>query len=212
MASRPDSRAEYRTAAARALSGSGLWPMSKPSLTISAMGRRIGSAFSPPIEQLNVGIARCMPPSLATGSPRRRSCLIWQQPGRSGATTPAPSLPSRGVGCWPGARNTGGQTKGGDSATLRLYRLRPDQGLHDGRLGLRLRLNNPSGEPTRWSQVLTIPPRSSARCVLGSRRVPTSPLCSSAFDKGHRRRFGPRGGALQDPVKIGRARQAPVRL
>jgi hypothetical protein len=80
--------------------------MSKPSLTISAMGRRIGSALSPPIEQLNVGIASCMPPSLAMGSPRRRSCLIWRQPGRSGATTPPPSLPSPGVGCWPGARNT----------------------------------------------------------------------------------------------------------
>ena len=61
-------------------------------------------------------------------------------------------------------------------------------------------------------QVLTIPPRSSALRVLGNRCVPTSPLCSSYFDKRHLRRFRLRGGTLQDPVKYGRARQAPVRL
>ena len=66
-------------------------------------GTRIGSEPSPRIEQPNAGIASCMPASLATGSPRQRSCLIWRQPGISGATIPPPSLPSRGVGCWPGA-------------------------------------------------------------------------------------------------------------
>src|SRR6516164_2668839 len=116
--------------------------MSKRSLTISAMGRRIGSAPSPPIERLNVGIASSVPPLLATGSRRQRSCLIWRQLGKSGAMTPPPSLPLRGVGCWPGVRNTRrGRPKVDDSATLRLDQLRPDQDLHDVRLGLRLRLN-----------------------------------------------------------------------
>jgi hypothetical protein len=47
---------------------------------------------------------------------------------------PTAFLPSRGVGCRPGAKNTGGgQTRGsGDSATLRLYQLRRDQDLHEG--------------------------------------------------------------------------------
>src|SRR5215472_5290380 len=111
--------------------------MYKRSLTISATGRRIGSALSPPTEQLNVVIASCKPPSLATGSRRRKSCSIWRQLGRSGATTPAPSLPSRGVECWPGARNSRRlRQKVGASVTLSLDPLRPDQDRHNARLAL----------------------------------------------------------------------------
>jgi len=43
-------------------------------------------------------------------------------------------------------------------------------------------------------------PRGPARRVFANRCVPTPPLCSSRFDKRRRRRFGPRGGALQGPV------------
>jgi len=187
--------------------------MSKRSRTISAMGRRIGSEPSPWIEQPNAAIASCMLASLATGSPRQRSCLIWRQPGISGATIPPPSLPSRGVGCWPGARNTQGQTKGsGESAKLRLYQLRPDQIYMTGRLGLRLRPNQSIGANRRGG------PSSDHPAALQRAARPRKSLCSDitapvqAVLTKHRRRFGTCGGARQDPVKIGRARQAPVRL
>jgi hypothetical protein len=100
---------------------------------------------------------------------------------------------------------------GGDSATLRLYQLRPDRISMTGRLGLRLRLNQSIGANRRGGSGSDHP--AAVRRAARPRKslCPTSPLCLSCFDKRHRRRFGPRGGALQDPVKIGRAHQAPVR-
>jgi hypothetical protein len=71
---------------------------------------------------------------------------------------------------------------------------------------------NPSERTDEVGRLLTIPPRSSAPRVFANRCIPPPPLCSSRFDKRRRRRFGPRGDALQDSVKIGRARQAPVNL
>jgi len=71
---------------------------------------------------------------------------------------------------------------------------------------------NPSERTDEVEQVLIIPPRSSASRVFANRCVPTPPLRSSRFEKRRRRRFVPRGGAVQDSVKNGRARQAPVSL
>jgi hypothetical protein len=139
--------------------------------------------------------------------------LIWRQPGRSGATTPRPSLPSRGVECWPGARNIQGQTNGGgDNATFRLFQLARIRISMTGRLGLRLRFNQSVGTNRRGG------PSSDRPAAVQHTARPRQLLCSDVaalfklFDKRHRRRFGSRGGALQDPVKIGRVRQARVRL
>jgi hypothetical protein len=40
---------------------------------------------------------------------RARSCFVWRQHGKSGATTPEPSLPSRGVECWRGGKRSAAQ-------------------------------------------------------------------------------------------------------
>ena len=64
-------------------------------------------------------------------------------------------------------------------------------------------------------QVLTIPPRSSAR-VFANRCVPTPPLCSSRFDKKAptevRAAWRRTSGSGKDRTRQGRARQTPVSL
>ena len=70
-------------------------------------------------------------------------------------------------------RNTQGQTKGsGDSATLHLYQLRPDQIYMTGRLGLRLRPNQSIGANRRGG------PSSDHPAALQRAARPRKSLCS----------------------------------